>query len=150
MQHMRGRCVVHQFQDQRSKVNVTQVVQNFWQFPLCSSIPISPIHFIRDTHTAHEVTMCSAPFPRSKVQTSRSHRSFEVFVVSALWLAPYLTKLVFWSKVNIWYVNCAHATAFILDTRTGVLVKVSKFLRQKMSWPEGDSNPQPSDSCQML
>ena len=33
----------------------------------------------------------------------------------------------FWSKVNIWNVNCARATAFIFDTRTGVLVKVSKF-----------------------
>ena len=48
----------------------------------------------------------------------------------------------FWSKVDIWYVNCARATAFIFDTRTGVLVKVSKFLRQKMYRPEGDSNPQ--------
>ena len=36
----------------------------------------------------------------------------------------------FWSKVNIWYVNCARATAFIFETRTDVLVKVSKFLRQ--------------------
>ena len=42
------------------------------------------------------------------------------------------------------------ATAFIFDTRTDVLVKVSKFLRQKMSRPEADSNPQPSDSCRML
>ena len=56
----------------------------------------------------------------------------------------------FWSKVNFWYVNCARAAAFFFDTRTGVLVKVSKFLRQKMSRPEGDSNPQPSDSCRML
>ena len=46
----------------------------------------------------------------------------------------------FLSKVNIWNVNCARATAFIFDTRTGILVKVSKFLRQKMSRPEGDSN----------
>ena len=30
------------------------------------------------------------------------------------------------------------------------LGKVSKFLRQKMSRPEGDSNLQPSDSCRML
>ena len=43
----------------------------------------------------------------------------------------------FWCKVNIWNVNCARATAFILDTRTGVLEKVSKFLRQKMSPPDG-------------
>ena len=33
----------------------------------------------------------------------------------------------FISKVNIWYVNCA--TAFVFGTQTGVLVKVSKFLR---------------------
>ena len=56
----------------------------------------------------------------------------------------------FWSKVNIWNVNCVRATAFIFDTRTVVLVKVLKFLRQKMSRPERDSNPQPSDSCRML
>ena len=42
----------------------------------------------------------------------------------------------FWSKVNIWNVNCAWATVFIFDTWTGALVKVSKFLRQKMSRPE--------------
>ena len=36
----------------------------------------------------------------------------------------------FWSKVNIWNVNCARATAVIFDTRTDVLVKVSKFLKQ--------------------
>ena len=56
----------------------------------------------------------------------------------------------FLNKVNIWNVNCARATAFIFDTRTGVLVKVSKFLRQKMSRPERDSKPQSSDSCRML
>ena len=37
----------------------------------------------------------------------------------------------FWSKVNIWNVNCAWETAFIFDTQTDVLVTVSKFLRQK-------------------
>ena len=47
-----------------------------------------------------------------------------------------------WNNVFIWNVNCAWATAFILDTQTDVLVKVSKFLWQKMSRPEGDSNPQ--------
>ena len=56
----------------------------------------------------------------------------------------------FWSEFNIWTVNCARATAFIFDTRTDVLVKVSKFLRQKMSRPVRDSNPQTSDSCRML
>ena len=33
----------------------------------------------------------------------------------------------FWSKVNIWNVNCVRATAFIFDTRMDVLVKMSKF-----------------------
>ena len=42
-----------------------------------------------------------------------------------------------WNKVNIWNVNCARATASIFDTWTDVLAKVSKFLRQKMSRPEG-------------
>ena len=56
----------------------------------------------------------------------------------------------FWSKVHNWNVNCAWATKFIFDTRMDALVKVSKFLRQKISRPEGDSNPQPSDSCRML
>ena len=56
----------------------------------------------------------------------------------------------FLSEVNIWNVNCARATAFIFDKGTGVLGKVSKFLRQKISRPEGDSNLQPSDWCRML
>ena len=38
----------------------------------------------------------------------------------------YSVYIYFWSKVNIWNVNCARATAFIFDTRTGVLGKVSK------------------------
>ena len=41
----------------------------------------------------------------------------------------------FCSKVNIWYVNCARATAFIFDTRTGVLVKVSWMI--DYSWVAG-------------
>ena len=49
----------------------------------------------------------------------------------------------FRSNVNIWNVNCARATAFLFDTRTGFLVKVSKVLRQKMSRPERNSNPPP-------
>ena len=39
----------------------------------------------------------------------------------------------FWSKVNIWNVNCVWATAFIFDTWKGVLGKVSKFLKY-MPW----------------
>ena len=34
-------------------------------------------------------------------------------------------------------------TAFIFDPRMGVLVKMSKFLKHRMSRSEGDSNPQP-------
>ena len=52
------------------------------------------------------------------------------------WLSRYR---YFSSKVYIWNVNCARATAFIFDTRTSILVKVSKCLRQKMSRPEGGS-----------
>ena len=54
------------------------------------------------------------------------------------------------SKFNIRNVNYARATSFIFDTGTGVLVKVSKFLRQKMSRHEGNSNPQHLDSYRML
>ena len=54
------------------------------------------------------------------------------------WLWRYIYV---WSKVNIWNVNCARTTAFIFDTRTVVLVKVSTFLRQKMSRPEGPRAP---------
>ena len=38
----------------------------------------------------------------------------------------------FLSKVNIWSLNCARATAFIFDTRADVLAKGSKFLRQQI------------------
>ena len=37
----------------------------------------------------------------------------------------------FWSKINIENDNCAQATAFIFDTGTDVLAKVSKFLDRK-------------------
>ena len=53
-----------------------------------------------------------------------------------LWRCRY-----FWSKVNIWYLNCARATAFIFDTRTGVPENMSKFLRHQMSRPEGWLEP---------
>ena len=49
----------------------------------------------------------------------------------------------FWRKFN-WNFNCVRATSFIFDTRTGVLVKVSKSLRQKLSRPEGGGGgPEP-------
>ena len=38
---------------------------------------------------------------------------------------------IFLSKVNIWNVNCARATAFIFDKWTGVLVKESKIWDKK-------------------
>ena len=59
----------------------------------------------------------------------------EVTHVILKWLHQLLLIKYFWSIVNIWNVNCARATAFIFDTRTDVLVKVSKFLRQKISLP---------------
>ena len=61
-----------------------------------------------------------------------------------------IRNMYFWSKFNIWNINCARATALIFDTRIDVLVKVSKFLSQKMPRPEADSSPQPLDSCRML
>ena len=43
---------------------------------------------------------------------------------------------IFLDKVNIWNVNCARAATFIFNTWMDGLVKVSRFLRQKKSWPE--------------
>ena len=45
------------------------------------------------------------------------------------------------SKVNIWNVNSQRATAFIFNSRTDVLVKVSKFLRQKCLDLKGTQTP---------
>ena len=42
----------------------------------------------------------------------------------------------FFCKLNIWNVNYAQATAVIFDSRTNILVKVSKDLRQRMSRPD--------------
>ena len=50
----------------------------------------------------------------------------------------YHLQYIYICKVDIWNVNCARATKFIFDTPTDVLVKVGQFLRQKMSWPEGE------------
>ena len=41
----------------------------------------------------------------------------------------------------MWNVNCARATAFIFDTRTGVLEKVSKFWDRKCLDLRGTRNP---------
>ena len=56
-----------------------------------------------------------------------------LFHVLEHWLWRYR---YFWSKITIWNVNCARATAFIFDTRTGVLVKVKVF-ESENSRPEG-------------
>ena len=47
----------------------------------------------------------------------------------------------FWSKVNIWNVNCAWATAFVFDTRTDVLLKVSSFWDRKCLDMRGTRTP---------
>ena len=47
----------------------------------------------------------------------------QTFAVPCYWTLAVAVQ-IFWSKVNIWNVNCARATTFIFDTRTGVLVKV--------------------------
>ena len=43
----------------------------------------------------------------------------------------------FWSKVNIWCVNCARETAFIFVTWTGILVNVSKSEFPIRAMPDG-------------
>ena len=56
-----------------------------------------------------------------------------IWVIRVRHLLSHLVEYWLWryryfcSKVNIWYVYCARATAFTFDTRTDVLVKVSKF-----------------------
>ena len=96
-----------------------------------------------DWHTDTQTLATTIPggqnWPRVKMRVLQS---------KPLWTLS--TIHIFLSTVNTWNVNCARATAFIFDTRPVVLVKLSKILRQKMSRPEGDSNPQPSDSCRML
>ena len=66
---------------------------NFLPCPLCSSVSISPIHFIWDTHNpwGHNV---SRTFSRSKGQ---GHLGNLIFFVSTLLLPPYLTK-----SLHIW------------------------------------------------
>ena len=76
IQHMRGRCVMHHFQDERSKVKVTWVVQIF--YCVCS-VALSLFH----RFTSYEIhtqplshTMCRAPFPGQKVQGHTGHLKF--------------------------------------------------------------------------
>ena len=60
-----------------------------------------------------------------------------------------LTNWHFYSKVNIWNVNCAWATAFIFDPRTDVLEKVSKTENVSTS-VRGTRTPNFRISCRML
>ena len=75
-----------------------------FEFLLCllwSSVHISPIHFTWDTPITHEISIKPRNISRSKFQRSRSRRSFEVFVISAPWLNPYLTQsLHMWDIYN--------------------------------------------------
>ena len=45
------------------------------------------------------------------------------FAVPCFWTLHWRYRY-FLSKVSIWNINCARGTAFIFDTRTGVLVKI--------------------------
>ena len=83
------------------------------------------------------------------------HQITELFLRNYIYdayvlLSPNSINHLLWSKVDIWNVNCVQTTPFIFDTQTGVLAKVSKFLKQIMSRPERDLNLQSSDSCRML
>ena len=66
IQHMRGRCVVHHFQDERSTVKVIWIFRIFYRV-----LSVAPSLFHRfssyDIHTTHEVTMCRAQFPGRNV-----------------------------------------------------------------------------------
>ena len=57
----------------------------------------------------------------------RARHLLSYVLKNCLWRYVY-----FWSNVKMWNVNCTRATWFFFGTPTGVLVKVSKFLRQKM------------------
>ena len=65
-----------------------------------------------------------------------------------LWSSPWINVWVNIGEAGELRRYRAHYGAIVM--RTDVLVKVSKFLRQKVSRHKGDSNPQPSDSWWML
>ena len=119
--------------EQRYKTSKTQVSLAF-----CKIVIVVPAQRVlcRIAVPTTPAQTVSWPIPISFWAIRARHLPSHVFE-HWLWRYRY-----FWSKVNIWYVKCARATAFIFDTLTGVLVKVSKFLIQKMSRPKGDSNPQ--------
>ena len=68
-------------------------VSKFLPCPLCSSVPISPIHFIWETHTTHEVVMCRAPFPGQNVIV-QGHAGHLKFLLS-----PPCVFLLIWPDV---------------------------------------------------
>ena len=66
---MSGRCVMHHFQDERSKFKVTRVFRSFYCFrSVASSLFHRFTSYETHTHTIHAVTMCRAPFPDHKVK----------------------------------------------------------------------------------
>ena len=78
LQCMRGGCVTYHFQNKNIKDQSQMGRSKFLQCPLYSSILISPIHIIWNTHTTHEVTMCHIPFrgPKIKGQGHSGHLKF--------------------------------------------------------------------------
>ena len=80
---------------------------------------------------------------------SSNHFSHEgqPFAAKCFWILVLMVQIDFKLTFELLTVR-GHQYSF--STRTDVLVKVSIFLRKKMSRSEGDSNPRPSDSCPML
>ena len=63
-----------------------------------------------------------------KLQEDRATSECVTFHVhSYVYIYIYIYMIYICNKVNIWNVNCAWATALIFDSRTDVLVKVSRF-----------------------
>ena len=85
-------ALIHPWGDDVSRLNSqrssSQESFDLLSCPVRGAMPIWPIHFIGCTNTTHVGTMCRASFP---VQRSRSHGTFEKFVVSAPWFHAYLT-----------------------------------------------------------
>ena len=102
IQHMKGWCVVHHFQDEILKVKVTWVVQSFY---CVRSVAPSLFHWFTsyEIYTQPMRSQCVLhPFhvKRSKVKFTRVTWSF---VMSAPWLPPYLNEsLHMWHTYNTW------------------------------------------------
>ena len=74
MWHTYNTCVVHHFQDERSKVRSQGSM--CLPSPLCSSDPMPSVDFIWNAHITHEVTTCRAPFPGQTVKVTQAIWSF--------------------------------------------------------------------------